>query len=170
MISCRSRPGRSGIADVADVPAILVGDESDIGAVVVPVVVPDVVEGDCRGYRLPSGRHRHCPGTAAAGLRRPSGGSSAATDRAAVVRRLGFGLSWTDFPKAGPHYLLWRWVTCDEDIATLNMHELASSPSYKSTPTRFSRSSRIQPTPLHGFGDISLIWSPNEVILDALES
>jgi hypothetical protein len=101
MISCRSRPGRSGIADVADVPAILVGDESDIGAVVVPVVVPDVVEGDCRGYRLPSGRHRHCPGTAAAGLRRPSGGSSAATDRAAVVRRLGFGLSWTKFPKAG---------------------------------------------------------------------
>ena len=102
MISCRSRPGRSGIADVADVPAILVGDESDVGAVVVPVVVPDIVEGDCRGYRLPSGHHRHCPGTAAAGLRRPSGGSSAATDRAAVVRRLGFGLSWTDFPKAGP--------------------------------------------------------------------
>ena len=111
MISCRSRPGRSGIADVADVPAILVGDESDIGGVVVPAVVPDVVEGDCRGYRLPSGRHRHCPGTAAAGLRRPSGGSCAATDRAAVVRRLGFGLSWTDFPKAGPHYLLWRWAT-----------------------------------------------------------
>ena len=35
----------------------------------------------------------------------------------------------------------------DEDIATLNMHEPASSPSYKSTPTRSSRSSRIQPTP-----------------------
>ena len=111
MISCRSRPGRSGIADVADVPAILVGDKSDVGAVVVPVVVPDIVEGDCHGYCLPSGRHRHCPGTAAAGLRRPSGGSSATTDRAAVVRRLGFGLSWTDFPKAGPHYLLWRWAT-----------------------------------------------------------
>jgi len=111
MISCRSRLGRSGIADVADVPAILVGDESDIGAVVVPVVVPDVVEGDCRRYRLPSGRHRHCLGTAVAGLRRPSGGSSAATDWAAVVRRLGFGLSWTDFSKAGPHYLLWRWAT-----------------------------------------------------------
>ena len=58
----------------------------------------------------------------------------------------------------------------DEDIATLDMHEPASSPSYKSTPTRFSRSSRIQPTPLHGFGDISLIRSQNEVILDALES
>ena len=58
----------------------------------------------------------------------------------------------------------------DEDIATLDIHELASSPSYKSTPTRFSRSSRIQPTPLHGFGDISLIRSRNEVILDALES
>ena len=111
MTSCRFRSGRSGIADVADVPAILVGDESDIGGVVVPAVVPDVVEGDCRRYRLPSGRHRHCPGTAAADLRWPSGGSSAATDWAAVVRRLGFGLSWTDFPKAGPHYLLWRWAT-----------------------------------------------------------
>ena len=90
MISCRSRPGRSGIIDVADVSAIMVGDESDIGAVVIPVVVPDVVEGDRRGYRLPLGRHWHCPGTAAAGWRRPSGGSSAATDRAAVVGRLGF--------------------------------------------------------------------------------
>ena len=58
----------------------------------------------------------------------------------------------------------------DEDIAMLDMHEPASSPSYKSTPTRFSRSSRIQTTPLHGFGDISLIRSQNEVILDALES
>ena len=58
----------------------------------------------------------------------------------------------------------------DEDIAMLDMHEPASSPSYKLTPTRFSRSSRIQPTPLHGFGDISLIRSQNEVILDALES
>ena len=58
----------------------------------------------------------------------------------------------------------------DEDIDTLDMHEPASSPSYKSTPTRFSRSSRIQPTPLHGFGDISLIRSRNEEILDALES
>ena len=87
MISCRSRPGRSGIADVADVPAILVGDESDIGAVVVPVVVPDVVEGDRRGYRLPSGRHWHCPGMAARRLatafrrlqcRHESGGCSGA--------------------------------------------------------------------------------------------
>ena len=58
----------------------------------------------------------------------------------------------------------------DEDIATLDMHEPASSPSCKSTPTQFSRSSRIQPTPLHGFGDISLIRSRNEVILDVLES
>jgi len=93
MISCRSRPGRSGIADVADVPAILVGDESDVGAVVVHVVVPDVVEGVRRGYRLPSGRHRHCPGMEAPGWRRPSGGSSTAIDRAVVVGRLGFGLS-----------------------------------------------------------------------------
>ena len=40
----------------------------------------------------------------------------------------------------------------------------------KSTRTRFSRLSRIQPIPLHGFGDTSLIRSRNEVILDALES
>ena len=58
----------------------------------------------------------------------------------------------------------------DEDITTLDIQEPASSPSYKSTPTRFSRSSRIQPTPLRGFGDISLIQSRNEVILDELES
>ena len=58
----------------------------------------------------------------------------------------------------------------DEDIATVDMHEPASSPSYKSTPTRSSRSSRIQLTPLHVFSDISLIRSQNEVILDALES
>jgi len=45
-----------------------------------------------------------------------------------------------------------------------------SSPSYKSSPTQSSRSSRIQPTPLYGFGDISLIRRLNEVILDALES
>ena len=37
---------RSGIAGVADALAILVGDGSDVGAVVVPVDVPDVVEGD----------------------------------------------------------------------------------------------------------------------------
>ena len=42
----RCRPPRSGIAGVADALAILVGDESDVGAVVVPVDVPDVVEGD----------------------------------------------------------------------------------------------------------------------------
>ena len=52
---------------VADALAILVGDESDVGAVVVPVDVPDVVEGDRRGYCLPSGRHRHYPGRTAAG-------------------------------------------------------------------------------------------------------
>jgi len=57
----------------------------------------------------------------------------------------------------------------DEDIAMLGMHEPVSSPSYKLTPTRSSRSSRIQPTPLHGFGNISLIRSQNEVILDVLE-
>jgi len=78
--------------DVVDVPAILVGDESDVGAsVVVPIVVPGVVEGR-RGYRQPSGRHWHCPGMAAASWQRPLGGSTAATDRAAVVGRLGFGL------------------------------------------------------------------------------
>ena len=54
-------------------------------------------------------------------------------------------------------------------IATLDMHEPVSSPSYKS-PIRFSHSSQIQSTLLHGFGDISLIRSRNEVILDALES
>ena len=35
-------------------------------------------------------------------------------------------------------------VPPDEDIVTLDMHEPASSPSYKSTPARFSRSSQIQ--------------------------
>ena len=68
----RSRPARSGIADVVDAPAILVGDESDVGVGVVPVVVPDVVEGVRCGYHLPSGHRWHCPGTAAAGWRRPS--------------------------------------------------------------------------------------------------
>jgi len=74
-----------------DVPAIVVGDESDAGAVVVLVDVPGVVEEDRGGYRLPSGCHWHCPRTATAGWRRPSRGSSAATDRTAVVGRLGFG-------------------------------------------------------------------------------
>jgi len=69
--------------------AIFVGDESDVGAIVVPVVVPDIVEGDRRGYRLPSGHHRHYTGMVAAtgGLatafrrlqrRQRSGGSSGA--------------------------------------------------------------------------------------------
>ena len=113
MTSDRSRPGRSGIAVavVADVPAILVGDESDVGAVVVHVVVPDVVEGVRRGYHLPSGRHQQCKGMAVVGWLRPLGGSSTATDRTVVVGRLVFGLSWTDFPKPGPHYLLWCWAT-----------------------------------------------------------
>ena len=57
----------------------------------------------------------------------------------------------------------------DEDIDMLDTFMPWPSPSYKSSPTRSSRSSRIQPTPLHGFGDISLIRRPNEVILDALE-
>ena len=58
----------------------------------------------------------------------------------------------------------------DEDIAMLDTLISWPSPSYKSSPTRSSRSSRIQPTHLHGFSDISLIRRPNEVILDALES
>jgi hypothetical protein len=56
---------------------------------------------------------------------------------------------------------------CDEDIAMLDTLMPWSSPSYKSSPTQSSRSSQIQPTPLHGFSDISLIRCPNEVILDA---
>ena len=58
----------------------------------------------------------------------------------------------------------------DDDIDMLDTFMPWPSQSYKSSPTRSSRSSRIQPTPLHGFGDISLIRHPNEVILDALES
>ena len=58
----------------------------------------------------------------------------------------------------------------DEDIDMLDTFMPWPSPSYKSSPTRSSRSSRIQPTHLHSFGDISLIRSRNEVILDALES
>ena len=58
----------------------------------------------------------------------------------------------------------------DEDIAMLDTLMPWSSPSYKSSPTQSSRSSRIQPTPLHGFGDISLIRRTNEVILHAMES
>jgi len=45
----------------------------------------------------------------------------------------------------------------DEDIVLLDTHEAWSSPSHKSSPTRSSRSVRIQLTPLHGFGHISLI-------------
>ena len=58
----------------------------------------------------------------------------------------------------------------DEDITTLDMHEPASSASFKSSPTWTTSSVRIQPTCLHQNGDISLIRSRNEVILDALES
>ena len=57
----------------------------------------------------------------------------------------------------------------DEDITRLDTHMPWSSPSYKSSPTRSPRSSRIQPTPLHGFDDISLIRRPIHVCLDALE-
>ena len=88
MISSRSRPGRSGIADIADVPAILVGDKSDIGAVVVPVVVPDVVEGVRRGYHLPSGRHQQCKGTAVVGWLRPSEAPAPPRDRMAGAARV----------------------------------------------------------------------------------
>ena len=52
-----------------DVPAIVVGDESDAGAVVVLVDVPGVVEEDRGKYHLPSGCHWHCPRTATAGWR-----------------------------------------------------------------------------------------------------
>ena len=61
--------------------------------------------------------------------------------------------------------LMQQHLASDEDIAMLDIHEPASSSSYKSILTQFSRSSRIQPTPLHGFGDISLIQSRNEVII-----
>ena len=90
MTSDRSRPGRSGIAIavVVDVPAILVGDESDVRVGVVPVVVPDVVEGVRRGFHLPSGRHQQCKGMAVVGWLRPLGGSSTATDRTARAARV----------------------------------------------------------------------------------
>jgi hypothetical protein len=58
----------------------------------------------------------------------------------------------------------------DEDITTPDMHELASSSSYKSSPTWTASSVRIQLTTLHQNGDISLIRRPNKVFLDALES
>ena len=58
----------------------------------------------------------------------------------------------------------------DEDIAMLDTIMPWSSPCYKSSPTQSSRSSQIQPTPLHSFGDISFIRRPNEVIVDAFES
>ena len=45
----------------------------------------------------------------------------------------------------------------DEDITMLDTFMPWSSPSYKSSPTQLLCSSRIQPTSLHGFGDISLI-------------
>ena len=57
-----------------------------------------------------------------------------------------------------------------EDIDMLDTFMPWPSPSYKSSPTRSSRSSRIQPASLYGFGDISLTRRPNEVILDVLES
>jgi hypothetical protein len=57
----------------------------------------------------------------------------------------------------------------DENITMLDMHEPASLPSYKSSPTWTASSVRIQPTTLHQNGDISLIRRPNKVFLDALE-
>ena len=45
----------------------------------------------------------------------------------------------------------------DDDIDMLDTFMPWPSPSYKSSPTQSSRSSRIQLTPLHGFGDISFI-------------
>ena len=90
MTSDRSRPGRSGIAVavVADVPAILVRDESDVRVGVVPVVVPDVVEGVRRGYHLPSGRHQQCKGTAVVGWLRPSEAPAPPRDRMAGAARV----------------------------------------------------------------------------------
>jgi hypothetical protein len=61
-------------------------------------------------------------------------------------------------------------VKSDEDITTLDMHELALSPSYKSSPTQTASSVRIQPTTLHQNSDISLIPRPNKAFLDALET
>jgi hypothetical protein len=58
----------------------------------------------------------------------------------------------------------------DEDITTLDMHELALSPSYKLSPTWTASSVRIQSTTLHQNGDISLIRRPNKAFLDALET
>jgi hypothetical protein len=57
----------------------------------------------------------------------------------------------------------------DEDITTLDTHTPRPSPRYKSSPTQLPRSVRIQPTPLHCFGDTSLIRHRNEAYKDALE-
>jgi hypothetical protein len=76
---------------VDKVPAILVGDEIDADdSIVVSIIVLDVVLEGRGGYRQPSDHHRHCPGMAAAGRRRPSSRASAVRDRAAVVGRLWF--------------------------------------------------------------------------------
>ena len=58
----------------------------------------------------------------------------------------------------------------DEDITMLDTLKPVSSPSYKSSATWTSRLVRIQPTTLHSNGYISLIWRPNKVFSDALET
>lgn len=63
-----------------------------------------------------------------------------------------------------------RGEECDEDIDMLDTLIPWPFSSYKSLSTRSSCSSRIQPTLLHSFGDISLIRRPNEVIFDVLKS
>jgi hypothetical protein len=57
----------------------------------------------------------------------------------------------------------------DENIATLGARMTRPSPNYESSPTQLPRSVRIQPTSLHGFGNISLIQHRNEEYKDALE-
>jgi len=52
----------------------------------------------------------------------------------------------------------------------LDTRKPASSPSYKSSPTRTASSVRIQPTALHQNGDISFIRHRKEAFFDALES
>ena len=61
-------------------------------------------------------------------------------------------------------------VLFDEDITTLDMHEPASLPSFKSLPSWTASSVRIQPTCLYQNSDIFLIRHPNKAFLDALES
>ena len=70
-------------------------------------------------------------------------------------------------------HVSWRiWLSklnTDEDITILDAHTPWPSPSYRSSSTRSPRLVRIQPTPLHSFGTISLIRYQNEVFFDVLE-